>query len=155
MTKDVLVSISGMHMDVMAEPAREMQDAIEIVIPGSYYWRSGKHYIVYDQAIEGSAEKIRNTIKITGTGSMEIIKSGMTSAHMVFEEGRRNYTYYRTPYGQMLVGVNTKKMDVSVEDETIKICVDYELDINHEPLADCEIRMSVVQKENGDFSMFD
>ena len=159
MTKDVLVSISGHHIDIMAEPEDQVkalesgQDAIEVVTPASYYCRGGKHYILYDEVMEGMPGTIKNTIKITGTDSVEIVKSGLSSSHMIFEKNRKNLTYYRTPYGQMLVGVNTRNMEVSVEDDRINVQVDYELDVNHEPLADCKIRLDIVSKNSGEFSV--
>lgn len=159
MTKDVLVSISGHHIDIMAEPDDKIEalesgeDAIEIVTPASYYCRGGKHYILYDEVLEGMAGTIKNRIKITGTDSVEIVKSGLSSSHMIFEKNRKNLTYYRTPYGQMLVGVNTRNMEVSVEDDRINVQVDYELDVNHEPLADCKIKLDIVSKNSGEFSV--
>ena len=77
------------------------------------------------------------------------MKSGLTTSHMVFEKNKKNLTYYKTPYGQMLIGVNTKNMEISVEDDKIGVLVDYELDVNHEPLADCKIKMSIMPKEKG------
>ena len=159
MTKDVLVSISGHHIDIMAEPEDQVkalesgQDAIEVVTPASYYCRGGKHYILYDEVMEGMPGTIKNRIKITGTDSVEIVKSGLSSSHMIFEKNRKNLTYYRTPYGQMLVGVNTRNMEVSVEDDRINVQVDYELDVNHEPLADCKIRLDIVSRNSGEFSV--
>lgn len=159
MTKDVLVSISGHHIDIMAEQEETPEamesgrDAIEVVTPASYYCKGGKHYIIYDEVLEGMAGTIKNRIKITGTDSVEIVKSGLSSSHMIFEKNRKNLTYYRTPYGQMLVGVNTRNMEVSVEDDRINVQVDYELDVNHEPLADCKIRMDIVSKNSGEFSV--
>lgn len=107
MTKDVIVSISGLHMDMVANAFREEEDAIEVVTPASYYWRNGKHYILYDEVLEGMGGTIRNKIKITGTDSLEIMKTGASNTHMVFEKNKKNLTYYRTPYGQLLVGLNT------------------------------------------------
>ena len=156
MTKDVLVSISGKHIDIMNDPLEGYEtgdDAIEVVTPADYYCRNGKHYIIYDEVLEGMAGTIKNRIKITGTDSVEIVKSGLSSSHMIFEKNRKNLTYYRTPYGQMLVGVNTRNMEVSVEDDRINVQVDYELDVNHEPLADCKIRMDIVSKNSGEFSV--
>ena len=119
MTKDVLVSISGKHIDIMDDPARGYEvgeDGIEVVTPANYYCRNGKHYILYDEVLEGMAGTIKNKIKITGTDCLEIMKSGVTSSHMVFEKNKKNLTYYKTPYGQMLVGVNTKNMEISVDE---------------------------------------
>ena len=156
MTKDVLVSISGKHIDIMNEPLEGREsgdDAIEVVTPANYYCRNGKHYIIYDEVLEGMAGTIKNKIKITGEDSVEIMKSGLSSSHMIFEKNKKNLTYYRTPYGQMLVGINTRNMEISVEDDNIDVLVDYELDVNHEPLADCKIKMNIMSKENKKFSV--
>ena len=93
MTKDVLVSISGKHIDIMDDPARGYEvgeDGIEVVTPANYYCRNGKHYILYDEVLEGMAGTIKNKIKITGTDCLEIMKSGVTSSHMVFEKNKKN-----------------------------------------------------------------
>ena len=145
MTKDVLVSISGMHMGILADQEDE-DDEIEVVTPASYYCRNGKHYIIYDEVVVGMAGTIKNKIKITGDSVLEIMKSGLSNTHMVFEKNRKNLTYYRTPYGQMLVGVNTRDMQISVKEDKIDVLVNYELDVNHEPLADCKIKMNITSK---------
>ena len=153
MTKDVLVSISGLHMGIVSPQPDEENEPIEVVTPASYYFRNGKHYIIYDEVLEGMAGTIRNKIKITGTDSIEIMKSGASSSHMIFEKNRKNQTFYRTPYGQMLIGVNTKNMEVSVDDDKIRVSLDYELDVNHEPLADCRIKMNIMSKNDPDFTV--
>ena len=156
MTKDVLVSISGKHIDIMNDPAKGYEtgdDEIEVVTPANYYCRNGKHYIIYDEVLEGMAGTVRNKIKITGTDAVEIMKSGLSSSHMVFEKNKKNLTYYKTPYGQMLVGVNTRNMEIRVEDDKIGVQGDYELDVNHEPLADCKIKMNIISKGSRDFSV--
>ena len=45
MTKDVFVSISGMHEEIAETPAveRDEAEAIEVVTPGSYYSVSYTH----------------------------------------------------------------------------------------------------------------
>ena len=152
MTKDVLVSISGLHTDIITGMTDEENEAIEVVTPGSYYCRNGKHYVIYDEVMEGMPGTIKNKTKITGTDSLEIMKTGISNAHMIFEKNKKNLTYYQTPYGQMLIGVNTKNMEVNVTDENIGVSVDYELDVNHEPLADCRIKMEIYSKGSDPFA---
>ena len=156
MKKDVFVSISGKHIDIMNNPAEGYEtgdDAIEVVTPANYYFRNGKHYIIYDEVFEGMTGTVRNMIKITGTDIVEIMKTGISSSHMIFEKNKKNLTYYKTSYGQMLVGVNTRNMEISVEEDKIGVQVDYELDVNHEPLADCKIKMNIMSKDSRDFSV--
>ena len=54
MTKDVLVSISGMHeeiVEVTPEVEEDENEAIEVVTPATYYLKNGKHYIVYEEVV--------------------------------------------------------------------------------------------------------
>lgn len=147
MTQDVLLTISGLHDMVFADPEEnEENEPIEVITPASYYWKNGKHYILYDEVMEGIPGVVKNKIKITGEDSMEIMKSGITNAHMVFEKNQMNVTYYDTPYGQLHVGIHTRKLDVNVDDERIDIAVEYGLDVNHEATADCRIAMSIRPK---------
>ena len=92
MTKDVLVSISGMHEEIVAvtPEVEDENEAIEVVTPATYYLKNGKHYIVYE---------------------------------------------------------------VDFEEDKIAVQIDYELDVNHEPMADCKIRMNIVSKDSGKFSV--
>ena len=43
-------------------------------------------------------------------------------------------------------------MKVDVAEEEIRVKVDYQLDINHEPLADCRIKMHIMSRETADIS---
>ena len=152
MKKDVLVSISGLHTDMM-NPSDE-QEPIEVIVPASYYYKNGKHYVMYEEPVEGTLQDvIKNRIKITGEDLLEISKTGATNAHMIFEKNKKNLTYYQTPYGQMLVGIHTKNMEICVAEERIEVAVDYELDVNYEPLADCKIKMNIISKDAGEFSL--
>lgn len=151
MTKEVLVSISGLQMDMLED--NPDNEPIEVVTPASYYCKNGKHYVIYDEVLEGAAGIIKNKIKITGSDVLEIMKSGVANTHMMFEKNKKNLTYYHTPYGQMLIGVNTTSMQVDVSDENIDVRVDYELDVNHEPMADCKIRMNITSRSKGAFAL--
>ena len=92
MTKDVLVSISGKHIDIMNGMAQEYageDDGIEVVTPASYYLRNGKHYIIYDEVVEGMAGAKRKKNKITGTDGGEIMRRGFVLHHHVFCEKKK------------------------------------------------------------------
>lgn len=147
MTQDVLVTISGLHMMEEMDISNEENEPIEIITPAKYYEKNGKHYILYDEVVEGFSGVIKNKVKITGNSVLEIIKTGITNAHMVFENGKSNVTFYDTPYGRMHVEMHTRKLDIKVEEKFIDIDVDYTLDINNEPAAECRIIMNIKPKK--------
>ncbi len=50
MTKDVLLSISGLQFAAKEE---EDVEPVEVITAGGYYKKNGKHYIMYDEVMEG------------------------------------------------------------------------------------------------------
>jgi len=134
-------------MDAFADVPDEENEPIEVITPATYYLKNGKHYVLYDEVVEGMLGSIKNTIKITGDSKLEMKKSGIASTNMVFEKEKMNVTQYDTPYGEMMVGVYTKDMKVDVTEQNIDVSIAYALDVNSEKVADCEIVMNI--KANG------
>ncbi len=136
MTKDVLITISGVH-------TMDGEDAdVEVVVRGDYYQKNGKHYILYEEVLEGFDEAVRNVIK-AGDGSMDIIKRGPAAAHMQFEKHKKFLSSYSTPMGDLIVGIEANRVDITEEEDNLLIEVDYSLDVNYEHLSDCLIRVKV------------
>ncbi len=145
MTKDVLVSISGLHNSVYDDDvdSAESEEPIEIITPATYYYKNGKHYVIFEEMVEGFSEGIRNKIRITENEKLEIMKSGITNTSLIFEKDRINMTPYKTPYGEILVGTHTYHMDTQVQEEEIHVQAEYALDINGEKSADCQIQIKI------------
>ena len=151
MTKEVLLTISGLHYEAIPEEEaiQEDDEPIEVITPATYYQKNGKHYVIYDEVVEGLPGTIRNKIRIAeDKGMLEIMKSGLADTKLVFEKDKINMTQYATPFGEMLVGVYTKDMQIDVEEKNIDVCVNYTLDINSEKVADCDIRMNIRANSN-------
>lgn len=137
MTKDVLVSVSGLQsMDGSGS------DRIEVITAGSYYQKNGKHYITYDEVMEGFDGVVKNTIKVT-PDCIDVIKHGIASVHMVFEKDKKRMTSYTTPMGEMMVGLNTTDIQVEEREHALKVRVNYSLDINYEHVSECNITVDV------------
>ena len=147
MTKDVLLTISGMHYDMTGIPdedgSEEENGPIEVITPASYYFKNGKHYIVYDEVVEGMPGTIKNKIRITDSQMLEIMNSGLANTHMTFEKDKINMTQYETPYGELLVGIHTRDLRLKETEDRIDVNVSYELDVNGDKVADCSITMQV------------
>ena len=92
MTKDVLISMRGLQFGTDETDAEK----IETFMTGTYYEKNGKHYVLYDEMMEGLEKPTKNKVKI-GDHFLELIRSGLVNVHMVFEEDRKNRTSYHTP----------------------------------------------------------
>ena len=133
MNKDVLISIKGMHFDTA-----NMADDVEVIQRGQYYKRGGNHYLIYDEPLEGSELVNHNILKFNDM-SLSVKKKGPVTASMLFEESSKNLTNYSTPFGSIVVGLDTRNIALSDTDDVLKLDVNYSLDINYEFLADCNI----------------
>lgn len=148
MTKDVLVKISGLHT---MEQDQE-NDQVEMITAGDYFLKNGKHYVIYEEALEGFEGNVRNTVKIS-KNMMEIRKQGITMAHMIFEKDKKNLTRYATPMGEMIVEVTTNEIEMTEDEDCLNVCVNYALDINYEHVSDCKIILNVCSKEKAELGL--
>ena len=149
MTKDVLLTISGLQLAVQEDGAGE---PIEVITPGDYYKRNEKHYVLYDEVMEGFEGTTQNVIKIA-EDSLDITKKGVANVHMIFEKNKKNMTYYYTPFGSILIGIDAKRVQVAETEENIDVTVNYDLEVNYEFLANCNITVNIKSKEAKDFKL--
>ena len=146
MTRDVLIRISGLRtMD-------GDQEDVEMITTGEYYWRNNKHYVFYDEVVEGFEGSIRNMIKIT-PAMMQIRKQGLTSADMVFEQGQKKMARYITPIGEMVIEIGTSRIQIDTQEDHLKVSVNYGLDINYEHVSDSSICLDVSSLDKAQLSL--
>ena len=140
MTKEVLVSISGLQM-----APDEQTDSVEVIAPGEYYYRNNKHFVIYDEVAEGESEATKNIIKFNDD-MMEVTRKGPANVHLLFEKNKKNVTYYYTSFGSLNVGIEARSIEVTEEENAIKVNVKYVLEVNYEHVAECDIVLTVKSK---------
>lgn len=146
MNKDVLIHVRGLQM----METDDAQEPIEIVVPGQYYFRNGSHYLRYEEMLDDTAETTVNYIKMSPNG-VEVRKQGQVNVHMVFEEGKKNKTFYNTPYGTLQMGISATGLELKESEDGIQMKVDYALDMNEEHVADCYLTVQAQSKDSTDF----
>ena len=146
MNKDVLIHVRGLQM----METDDAQEPIEIVVPGQYYFRNGSHYLRYEEMLDDTADTTVNYIKMSPNG-VEVRKQGQVNVHMVFEEGKKNKTFYNTPYGTLQMGISATGLELKESEDGIQMKVDYALDMNEEHVADCYLTVQAQSKDSADF----
>ncbi len=154
MTKEVLVSISGLQM-VAGNMESNGDEPIEVLSAGTYYFKNGKHYVFFEEVAEGMQGITKTQIKWKGTEWLEVSKKGLSNVHMLFERNKKNRCFYETPFGQLNLGIFMSAMQVEEQEDSIRIRAEYSLDVNYEPLADCIIRIQICPKDAKGFSLND
>lgn len=152
MTKDVLVSISGLHMAAETMESNE-DEPIEVLSAGTYYFKNGKHYVFFEEVAEGLQGVTKTQIKWKDSELLEVSKKGLSNVHMIFERNKKNRCYYDSPFGRLNLGIFMTDMLVDEKENYIHIQAEYSLDVNCEPLADCSIQIHICPKDSKEFSL--
>ncbi len=148
MTEDILISVKGLHTLDNADEDQE----IEVFSAGKYYFKNGRHYILYEEQADDSGDIVKNRITLKD-GCIEVQKKGSVNSRMVFEQDKKNSSWYNTPFGDLMAGTTVTDMRVTEDENLIDIRVSYELEVNYEHVADCNIQIKVMAKDSGLFSL--
>ena len=140
MTRDVMVSVSGIHT-VDGESGD-----VAVVTSGIYYKKNGKHYIIYDEFQDGLERAIRCTIKLYDRKA-EIIRGGDVRAHMEFEVGKTTVNCYSTPFGEIILTISTFDMEVREEEDSVRAEILYSLEMNSVKTSDSRVVIEARSKQ--------
>lgn len=147
MTREVLVRISGLQ-----QLDGDSTDEVEVITTGDYFMKNGKHYVVYDEMLEGFDGSVRNTVKISPE-MLDVQKKGIMRSHMVFELDKRSTTRYETPMGEMVVEIGTNQIELTEQEDRLLVQVGYSLDINYMHVSDCRLVMDICSREKAQLQL--
>lgn len=135
MKKNVVITVRGL------QPEIDEKEPIEVISAGTYMRKENTHYLSYEEADE-NGRITNNRIKITKE-SVEMVKKGQVATQMIFTLGEKQYACYATPFGELTLGITTKKIRVKEEDEALFAKLSYGLEINGAHVSDCELDVEV------------
>ncbi len=133
------LTIRGFHVTGTSEKSQ-----METRVTAEYYQRDGSHYLFYREKLEGFEEPVKTRIRLREK-RIELNRQGALNAQMIFEEGRTHLSHYMTPYGELLLGIATRKVELREGDGTLSVEAEYSLEMNGEHQADSrmEILLSI------------
>lgn len=143
MTKDVIISIRGLQL-----MENSGEDVIETVQQGEYYFRNGSHFLLFDEYMEGFRDPVRTLLRFKKK-ELTLTKRGSLNVQMVFEENKKNLSHYQTPYGMILIGLDTDRVEYEAGEHELHLEVDYVLETNYQYVANCHIVVDVREKGSG------
>jgi uncharacterized beta-barrel protein YwiB (DUF1934 family) len=146
-TKDVLLSIRGLQfagIEVDGATDDDEMDKIETICLGEYYYRNNAHFILYDEIVDDE-ETVKNVIKLRDK-EFVLTKKGAINVHMVFSQGKKTMTQYYTPYGSIMIALDTRCVEYEQDEDSFSIHIGYGLEANYQFIADCDITIDVKSK---------
>ena len=149
MTEDILISVRGLHT-LDTEQEEEQTDELEMTMPGKYYFRNGKHYVLFEETDEESQSVVKNRFKLS-EDRLEISKKGVMNATMTFQRGEKSSSWYGTPVGDVQLGIEVTDMQLMEGEDEIEMNVAYALEMNSEHVSDSRIRLRIMERNKGLF----
>ena len=125
MEKDVIISIRGTQDYSGTDP-----DTMELVTEGKLAVQDGALCLSYEES-ELTGMEGTTTVFQVEPEKVTLLRLGSVQSEMVFEEGRRHMSLYSTPYGNMEIGVQARRLNSTLELTGGRLEIDYDIEINH------------------------
>ena len=102
----------------------------EMSVVGIVTYEDDKSIIEY---IENNAETGAEDTAITvfNNDTVSIVRNGQFSSEMMVEKNSRHLTFYRTPYGELTMGIYGNQVEWSRDDKGATLKMRYSLDFNN------------------------
>lgn len=121
MKKKAIISVSSKQKDIE-------DDTIEVVTPGNFYEKEGYYYAVYKETEISGMEGTTTTLKMCKDRFI-LTRMGSTSAKMEFNKNLETVSMYNTKYGTLELKIETKDLEIDVNDNGGDIQINYFLSI--------------------------
>lgn len=137
MNKDIVIEVVGTHT------ADGNTEVIESKCDGQYYEKNGKHYLLYEELTENGT--VKSIIKVSDE-LLEVIKKGAANSHLFYQAGETVKCNYDTPFGCIPIDINTKNLDIYVENHHIKVVVSYVMFCDEKQIAKCKLQINAKER---------
>ena len=125
MNKDVIISIRG------AQSYEDVEnEVIELVTSGTLTRDETGYRLSYAESELTGLEGTITTFQVE-KDRITLMRLGEINTQMVFEEGRKHYSLYETPYGAMTVSVAARRVHSDLSELGGNIEINYAVEIDH------------------------
>ncbi|OFI06188.1 hypothetical protein CLOACE_12210 [Clostridium acetireducens DSM 10703] len=121
MSKNAVISLLSEKVDLEEEK-------VEVITPGQFYKRGECYYVVYEETELSGMEGTKTTLKIAPE-NMSLIRFGNTKTSMNFKTNEESVVLYNCQYGAFELKIETKDLDIRMDDNGGEVIVDYNISI--------------------------
>lgn len=120
-------------------------EIIEVVTPGKLYITSNGYRVEYDETKLSGMEGTKTTMIIKDK-YFKLIRVGTTETNMEFEINKESISLYKTPFGVMSIAVNTKEVDIEVDENGGKVHIVYTLNVEGQQMIETDLSVFIKVK---------
>ena len=121
MTNEVLITIRGYEY-----ADGSWQEPVITSARGKYIFRSGHHFISYEEELPEDGGSTKNLIKF-GPGYLAVTRKGALSSRMEMDNRKRSLALYETPVGQLEFELEAGHLTLEERDNHLELHAVYSL----------------------------
>lgn len=125
MEQIVVITLRGKQLYEDMKP-----DSIELVTEGVMQWEGDCCTLSYLETELTGMGSTKTIIQIVGE-EVTMMREGEVYSQMVFRQGKRHLSVYRTPYGEMTIGVHARHVLVDMDENGGDLELDYDIEMDH------------------------
>ena len=137
MQEKVMISIRGDQ-----EFAETGKDTTEFLTEGTLQKTDYGFLLEYDESELTGMEGTHTSFQIRPT-SVLLTRSGAYRSQMVFELGKKHYSMYDTPYGNMTLDIRTKDLKNEITEAGGSLEISYDIEIEHQMVGENKFMIQV------------
>ena len=142
MEKPVIISIKGIQSGEI-----QGDETMELVTQGTLKHDDENGYsLSYRESELTGLEGTTTTFRI-GKDRITLLREGSLNSEMVFQEGEKHFSLYETPYGGLMLGVDTRRARADLDPTGGNLSIRYALEVENEPIGENAFEIQV--KEPG------
>jgi uncharacterized beta-barrel protein YwiB (DUF1934 family) len=142
MEKNVLITVESVMDD-----AKGNNDKLSFITEGKLVRENDGYTLSYEESEVTGLNGTTTTLKLT-KDSVTLFRQGSVESIMLFEVGKTHITDYNTQYGNMMMGITARNVDVNIKDSGGSIKVDYDLEYNSAYGGRNSLSVNVIELNN-------
>lgn len=135
--RDAVITIRSIQREGMEE------NKTEVITAGSFQKIKSGYELRYDETDATGYEGSKTILRILDGSRIELLRSGAVSSELYIERGRKNFSLYGTPFGEITVGVQGKSVESRMTDMGGNVSASYVIDINSSLIGDYDLEIDV------------
>ncbi len=141
MEKEVVITIKSCQ-----QLGGEERDGAELITRGTYRFKGGTARLCYDESELTGMDGTHTQFDVK-PGEVVLSRRGAVDSRMVFQPGQRSDFFYRTEYGMLTLGLDTRRIDCSLDEHGGDMRIDYDLDFEHSLMSRNQFIINVKEKD--------
>jgi uncharacterized beta-barrel protein YwiB (DUF1934 family) len=133
-------------LDAQSTAAGKPEEILRLITSGELIERAGETVIRYEESLDEKEppQKIELTVQ---EDAITMSRRGSVDANMVFRQGRRYESQYRTPFGVMDLALFCTKASFTRESDGGELALQYQLDLGGQFAAMHDMKLHWMRKK--------